>query len=62
MPSDARRDDLLGAIAVIVLLIGTATGNAHAMLGMSVVALVLIAIFYGRRIGSGEVDPGFRAP
>jgi hypothetical protein len=55
MPSDARRDDLLGAIAVIVLLIGTATGNAYAMLGMSVVALVLIAIFYGRRIGSGAI-------
>ena len=55
MPSDARRDDLLGAIAVIVLLIGTATGNAYAMLGMSVVALVLIAMFYGRRIGSGAI-------
>lgn len=51
MPVDSRKDDLLGAIAVIVLLIGTATGNAYAMLGMSVVSLVLIAVFCRQKIG-----------
>lgn len=44
MPTESRRDDLFGAIAIIVLLIGTATGNAYALLGMSVAALVLIRV------------------
>ncbi len=55
MPTDSRSDDLLGAIAVSVLLIGTATGNAYAMLGMSVASLVLMAVFCRRRIGSGAL-------
>jgi len=55
MPVDSRIDDLLGAIAVIVLLIGTATGNAYTMLGMSVVSLVLIAAFCRQKIGSGAI-------
>ncbi len=55
MPTDSRKDDLLGAMAVIVLLIGTATGNAYAMLGMSVAALVLMAVFCRRRDGSGAL-------
>jgi hypothetical protein len=47
MPTRFRRDDLLEAIGVTVLLIGTATGNAYAMLGLSVAALFLIlAVFY----------------
>ena len=54
MPTDSRKDDLLGAVAVTVLLIGTATGNAYAMLGMSVTALVLMAVFCRRRIGNGS--------
>ena len=55
MATASRRDDLLGVIAVVVLLIGTATGNAHAMLGMSVAALFLIGVFCRRRIGSGAL-------
>lgn len=55
MHVNAQRDDLLGALAVIVFLIGTATGNAYAMLGMSVVALILIAVFRRERIGSGAI-------
>lgn len=55
MPVDSRKDDLLGATAVIVLLIGTATGNAYAMLGMSVVSLVLIAVFCRQKIGGGAI-------
>ncbi len=61
MPTDSRNDDLLGAIAVIVLLIGTATGNAYAMLGMSVASLVLMAVFCRRRIGSGAILVAFVA-
>lgn len=53
MPSDSRNDDLLGAIVLVVLLIGTATSNAYALLGMSVVATVFIAFFGRRRLGSG---------
>ena len=46
-----QRDGLLfGAIGISVLLIGTATGNAYAMLGMSAVALVLLAIFGRKRL------------
>ncbi len=55
MPPDFRKDDFLGAIAVIVLLIGTATGNAYAMLGVSVAALALMAVFCRRRIGNGPL-------
>jgi hypothetical protein len=55
MPTNSRRDDIVGAIAIIVLLIGTATGNAYAMLAMSVTALILLAVFYRRQIGSGPI-------
>lgn len=55
MATGSRRDDLLGVIGVIILLIGTATGNAYAMLAMSVTALILLAVFYRRQIGSGAL-------
>jgi hypothetical protein len=55
MLTASRRDTLLGAIAVIVLLIGTATGNAYAMLGLSVAALFLMAVFYRQQIGRGAL-------
>jgi hypothetical protein len=55
MPTTSRTDDILGAFAVAVLLIGTATGNAYAMLGLSVLALLLMVVFCRRRIGSGAI-------
>ena len=61
MAASSRRDDMLGAIGVIVLLIGTATGNAYAMLGMSVTALILLAAFSRRRIGGGALFVAFVA-
>jgi hypothetical protein len=61
MPTNSRRDDILGAIAVIVLIIGTATGNAYAILGMSVTALILLAVFYRRQIGRGPILLAFVA-
>ena len=50
MPTESRKDDLLGAMFVIVLLIGTATGNALALLGMSVAALILMGVFGRKRL------------
>jgi hypothetical protein len=52
---------MVGAIAVIVLLIGTATGSAYVMLGMSVTALVLLALFYRKHIGTGAILAAFMA-
>jgi hypothetical protein len=46
---------MLGVIAVVVLLIGAATGSAYAMLAMSVTALVLLTVFCRRQIGSGPI-------
>ncbi len=61
MPTGSRRDDVVGAIAVIVLLIGTATGSAYVMLGLSVTALVLLALFYRKHIGTGAILAAFLA-
>ena len=41
-----RKDSILIATAVLVLVIGTATGSAYAMFGMATVGLVLAAILY----------------
>ena len=61
MPTGSRRDDLVGAIAVIVLLIGTAIGSAYVMLGMSVTTLILLAVFYRLQLGSGALLVAFLA-
>ena len=61
MVTGSRRDDVLGAIGVIILLIGTASGNAYAMLGMSVTAIILLAVFHRREIGSGALLVAFVA-
>ena len=55
MPTESRKDDLLGAMFVIVLLIGTATGNALALLGMSVAALILMGVFGRKRLVHGAL-------
>jgi hypothetical protein len=61
MNTNSRRDDLLAVIAVVILLIGAATGNAYAMLGMSVATLIVLAVFYRRQIGSGVILVSFAA-
>jgi hypothetical protein len=48
-----RKDDLFAAMAVILLLIGTATGSAKAMLIMSTVLLLLMVVLYRKQLGSG---------
>jgi hypothetical protein len=45
----------------MVLLIGTATGSAYVMLAMSVTAIVLFALFYRQRIGTGAILAAFVA-
>jgi hypothetical protein len=55
MSNESRRDDLFGAIAVCTLLIGTATGNALAMLVISAAALVAMAVFGRKRLTSGAL-------
>ncbi len=42
----SNKDGIPIAIAILVLVIGTATGNAYAMLGMAVAGLVLCTILY----------------
>ena len=61
MPTGSRRDDMAGAIAVIVLSIRTATGSAYVMLGMSVTTLVLLVLFYRQHIETGTILAAFAA-
>ena len=42
----SSKSGIVTAIGVLVLLLGTATGNAYVLLVMSIVALAVIGIFY----------------
>jgi hypothetical protein len=53
--TDSRKDTITAAIGVLVLLLGTATGNAWAMLAMSVVALVVMTVLYRRGPGRNTI-------
>jgi hypothetical protein len=55
MSNESRRDDLFGAIAVCVLLIGTATGNGLAMAVISAAALVVMTVYGRKRLMSGAL-------
>lgn len=57
----SRRDDMLGAISVIVLLIGTATGNAWIMLGLSLATMVVLSLCSRPHLGTSAVLAGFLA-
>lgn len=61
MSIPSRRDDLVLTVAVIVLLVGTATGSAYVMLGMSVPAIILLAVFYRQHLGAGALLAAFLA-
>ena len=58
MPAPSRWDDMVGAIAVMVLLIGTASGSAYVMLGMSVTAIILLAAIYRQHLATGAILVG----
>jgi hypothetical protein len=47
---DSRKAEIVTAIGLLVLLLGTATGNAFALLAMSLVALAVITIFYRQEL------------
>ncbi len=49
--SPSRKDSIVAIVGLLVLLLGVATGNAIAMLVMSVVGLVGIAILDCQRLG-----------
>ena len=57
----SRRDRIITAIGILVLLIGTATGNAYAILGLAVLATGLISILYRERLGRTLVVMGIAA-
>ena len=61
MPAQSRWDDMVGAIAVIVLLIGTASGSAYVMLGVSVTAFILLVSIYRQHLGTGAILVAFVA-
>jgi hypothetical protein len=52
MTTTCGRDGIVLAIAVAVLLIGTATGNALLMFALATVALAAVLIFFRRRLAS----------
>lgn len=45
------RDEIVTAIGILVLLIGTATGSAIAMLALALIAFAVLPIIYRRKIG-----------
>ena len=48
---NSRDDDLIGVIAVLVLLLGTATGNAIVMLVISLAGLGFVTGYYCGKLG-----------
>jgi drug/metabolite transporter (DMT)-like permease len=46
--NDSKLNDILVALGIMVLVLGTATGNAYVMFAMAVAAIAAVAIF-GRR-------------
>ena len=58
MLTESRRNDLIGAIAVAVLIIGTATGSGLAMLVMSLIALILIGVLFPKQLFHKELRSG----
>ena len=47
-PNDSKFNEILTAIGILVLVLGTATGNAYVMLAMGIAAIAAVAIF-GRK-------------
>ena len=47
-PNESKLDGIVTAIGILVLVLGTATGNAYVMLAMAIAAIVAVAIF-GRK-------------
>ena len=55
MDTPLRKDDIFGSLGAAVLLIGTATGSAKAMLILSGTVLVLMLVFGRKRVTRGAL-------
>lgn len=55
MSTKLNRADLVGIVALAVLLIGMATGSAFAMLITSLAALALIVLLTPKQLGRGVI-------
>jgi O-antigen ligase len=53
--TNSRKGGIVAAIGLLVLLLGTATGNAYMMLAMAISALAIIAIVYRGKLGRGAM-------
>lgn len=51
--TNSRDDGLLNAAGLLILLLGTATGSAVVMLGLSLFALCMVVLFYRDRLAQG---------
>ena len=49
--NESRMNGVVEAIGIMVLVLGTATGNAYVMLAMAVAAIVAVAIFGRKSLG-----------
>jgi hypothetical protein len=50
-PNDSKLNEMVTAIGILVLVLGTATGNAYVMFAMAIVALVAVAIVGRKSFG-----------
>jgi len=55
MDTPSRKDDVFGSLGALVLLIGTATGSAKAIMILSGIVLVLMVLIGRTRIGRGAL-------
>lgn len=55
IPNDTKLNGIVTAIGIIVLLLGTATGNAYVMFIMAIAAIVAVAIFGRKSLSWGAV-------
>ena len=58
MAAFSRKDDLFASLAVVMLLIGTATGSAIAMILISVIAMALMVVFNHKELKRREYRNG----
>jgi hypothetical protein len=55
MAAFSSKDEMFSALAVAILLIGTATGSAIAIFVMSTITLSLMAVFYRKQPSGGHL-------
>jgi len=58
MAPSSHKDDLFASLGVVILLIGTATGSAVAMILISVIAMALMVVFNRKELRRKEYRNG----